>query len=107
MKNTKIQFVIVSALCVFFYNCNQEPQRDLYPNELLGGLDLLPSEKTGIDFSNTIKESTYFNHYYYSQMYVGSVSSKVAESFQVISVLSSASPSFTLLAWFSSRTTPI
>lgn len=72
MKNTKIQFVIVSALCVFFYNCNQEPQRDLYPNELLGGLDLLPSEKTGIDFSNTIKESTYFNHYYYSQMYVGS-----------------------------------
>ena len=26
----------------------------------------------GIDFSNTIQESTYFNHYYYSQMYVGS-----------------------------------
>jgi hypothetical protein len=72
MKNTKIQLVIVSALCVFFFNCNQGPQRDLYPNELLGGLDLLPSEKTGIDFSNTIKESTYFNHYYYSQMYVGS-----------------------------------
>jgi hypothetical protein len=55
MKNTKIQLVIVSALCVFFFNCNQGPQRDLYPNELLGGLDLLPSEKTGIDFSNTIK----------------------------------------------------
>jgi hypothetical protein len=72
MKNTKIQFVIVSAVCCFFFTCNQEPQRDLYPTELIGGLDLLPSEKTGIDFSNTINESTYFNHYYYSQMYVGS-----------------------------------
>ncbi len=72
MKNTKIQFVIVSALCCFFFNCNQEPQRDLYPKELIGGLDLLPSEKTGIDFSNTIKESTYFNHYYFGQIYIGS-----------------------------------
>jgi hypothetical protein len=72
MKNTKIQFVIASVLCCFFFNCNQEPQRDLYPTELIGGLDLLPSERTGIDFSNTINESTYFNHYYYSQMYVGS-----------------------------------
>ena len=72
MKNTKIQFVIASALCCFFFNCNQEPQRDLYPKELIGGLDLLPSEKTGIDFSNTIKESTYFNHYYFGQIYIGS-----------------------------------
>lgn len=72
MKNTKIQFAIATALCCFFFSCNQEPQRDLYPKELIGGLDLLPSEKTGIDFNNTINESTYFNHYYYSQMYVGS-----------------------------------
>ncbi len=54
------------------FGCDNGPKRDLYPTELLGGFELLPPETTGIDFQNTIKESTYFNHYYYSQMYVGS-----------------------------------
>ena len=72
MKSAKIQFIITSIICLFFLNCNQKPERNLYPETLVGGLELLPSEKTGIDFNNSIKESTYFNHYYYSQMYVGS-----------------------------------
>ena len=60
--------LLVSA----FFSCQDEPKRNLYPNELIGSLELLTPERTGIDFSNTIQESTYFNHYYYSQMYVGS-----------------------------------
>ncbi|WP_296317370.1 VCBS repeat-containing protein [Winogradskyella sp. UBA3174] len=72
MNETKIKFIIIAIVSSICFNCSEEPTRDLYPSELVGGLELLSSEKTGIDFSNTIKESTYFNHYYYSQMYVGS-----------------------------------
>ena len=74
MKNnkTRIQYLVVILATSAFFSCQDEPKRDLYPNELIGGLESLSSDKTGIDFSNTIQESTYFNHYYYSQMYVGS-----------------------------------
>ncbi len=72
MKKETMKTFSLIVICLFFHACQQGPQRDLYPEELIGGLELLPSEKTGIDFSNTIKESTYFNHYYYSQIYVGS-----------------------------------
>ena len=72
MKIAKIQYLLLFISCSVFYTCEQEPQRNLYPEELIGGFELLPQEKTGINFSNTIQESTYFNHYYYSQMYVGS-----------------------------------
>ena len=72
MNNTKIKFIIGIIACSFCFNCSQEPTRNLYPSELVGGFKRLPSEKTGIDFENTINESLYFNHYYYSQMYVGS-----------------------------------
>ncbi|WP_299227829.1 VCBS repeat-containing protein [uncultured Psychroserpens sp.] len=72
MKKIKIRYALLLLVLILFYNCEQEPQRNLYPEELVGGLTLLAPEKTGIDFSNTIKESTFFNHYYYSQMYVGS-----------------------------------
>lgn len=72
MKNIKIQFVITCALCCFFLNCKQEATRDLYPQELIGGLNLLSPERTGIDFENTINESTYFNHYYFGHIYIGS-----------------------------------
>lgn len=72
MNNSKIQFVIVTVVFSIFFSCNNGPKRDVYPQELIGGFNLLPSERTGIDFENTIRESTYFNHYYYSQMYVGS-----------------------------------
>lgn len=74
MKNytLNIQYLVVFLVIATMFSCQNEPQRDLYPEELIGSLELLPQEKTGIDFSNTITESTYFNHYYYSQMYVGS-----------------------------------
>jgi hypothetical protein len=70
MNYTKIQFALITFLLLF--SCNEGPSRDLNPKELIGGFNLLSAEKTGIDFQNTINESTYFNHYYYSQMYVGS-----------------------------------
>ena len=72
MKNIKIQFLITCALCCFFLNCKQEATRELYPQELIGGLKLLSPERTGIDFENTINESTYFNHYYFGHIYIGS-----------------------------------
>ncbi|MFT5846744.1 MAG: hypothetical protein ACI902_000791 [Psychroserpens sp.] len=67
-----IQYLVVSLLITLLFSCKDEPTRNLYPDELIGSLELLTPERTGIDFSNTIQESTYFNHYYYSQMYVGS-----------------------------------
>ena len=59
-------------MCFLVFGCSDQPTRDLYPEELVGGFELLPIERTGIDFSNTIKESTYFNHYLYGQIYIGS-----------------------------------
>lgn len=72
MKQIKILFSIPIIVFSILFGCNNEPKRDLYPKELVGGFNLLSAEKTGIDFQNTIKESTYFNHYYYSQIYIGS-----------------------------------
>jgi hypothetical protein len=72
MKIATFQYLLYFICFTILFNCETEPQRNLYPEELIGGLELLPKEKTGIDFSNTITESTYFNHYYYSQLYVGS-----------------------------------
>lgn len=63
--------VPIGAL-LFLFSCNNQPQRNLYPEELIGGFELLSEQKTGIDFNNSITESIYFNHYYYSQIYVGS-----------------------------------
>jgi hypothetical protein len=68
---TKIHFIITGLICLVFLNCNQNPKRDLYPEVLAGGFELLPVEKTGIDFNNTIKETETFNHFYYSQIYNG------------------------------------
>jgi len=72
MNKIKILHIAIVATILLLSSCEKEPDRNLYPEELVGSLELLPSEKTGIDFSNTITESTYFNHYYYSQIYVGS-----------------------------------
>jgi hypothetical protein len=55
MKNTKIQFLIMVTICLLLLNCNQEPKRDLYPEVLVSGFELLSAEKTGIDFNNAIK----------------------------------------------------
>ena len=72
-KNRKIiQYLVIVLVFNTFFSCQNEPQRDLYPDELVGSLELLAPETTGITFNNSINESTYFNHYYYSQMYVGS-----------------------------------
>jgi hypothetical protein len=72
MNTHKVQLFLIVAICITVFACNQGPKRDLYPQELVGGFNLLKPENTGIDFQNTINESTYFNHYYYSQIYVGS-----------------------------------
>ena len=44
-------------------------QRDSNPKELIGGLELLPSQQTGITFNNAITESETINHIYYNQIY--------------------------------------
>jgi len=67
----KIQILKFLFVAILFNSCN-ESQRDLYPDELISGLELLPPERTGIEFNNKIVESTFFNHYYFSQIYVGS-----------------------------------
>ena len=71
MKNTRILCVIIGTICLFFFNCNQEPKRDLHPETLTGGFELLSAEKTGIDFNNAIRESETVNHLYYNQLYSG------------------------------------
>lgn len=71
MKNIKIQFIVASTLCLFLLNCNQRPKRDLYPETLTGGFELLSAERTGIGFNNAITESEKVNHLYYNQLYSG------------------------------------
>ncbi len=65
-----IRYLVLVFVCILFVGC-QQPQRDLYPEELVGGFDLLPSEETGIDFKNSIRESEKVNHLYYNQIYSG------------------------------------
>jgi len=72
MKKSNSQFVVLLIITSFLMSCNNEPSRDLYPKELIGGFNLLPSEETGIDFNNSIEESKYFNHYFFGQIYLGS-----------------------------------
>ena len=69
MKTYKL--LILVFLNILFFSC-EKPSRDLNHKELIGGFDLLTPEQTGIDFNNAIKESNFFNHYFYSQIYVGS-----------------------------------
>ena len=63
-------FKIVLTVSVLLISC-QNSKRNLYPEKLVGGFELLPAEKTGIDFNNEIKESETVNHIYYSQIYNG------------------------------------
>ena len=71
MKNMKFQYLSFCITIITFLNCNNEIQRDLYPQELKAGFELLSSEQTGIDFNNTITESKNFHHYFFSQIYLG------------------------------------
>ncbi|MEM1003412.1 MAG: hypothetical protein AAGH46_12265, partial [Bacteroidota bacterium] len=72
MKKIAHFLLTLIILSIVTLSCINGTQRDLYPEELTSGFTLLSPDRTGINFENTIKESTYFNHYYYSQMYVGS-----------------------------------
>ena len=69
----KINFFILKALfavCLLMVSC-QNSKRDLYPENLIGGFELLSAEKTGIDFNNAITETETLNHIYYNQIYSG------------------------------------
>ncbi len=67
-----INMLILFLIVPLFYSCNDDgPIRDLYPKELISGFELLPSEETGIDFNNSIKEGKTFNQYFFSQIYNG------------------------------------
>ncbi len=70
MARITIPYGKIFLLAFVAMSC-QDQKRDLYPEELIGSFQLLSSERTGIDFSNTIQESTTVNHLYYSQIYNG------------------------------------
>ena len=70
MKTYKI-LLLIPVLSVLFSTCTNS-KRDINPKELIGGFELLSSEKTGIDFNNSITESKYFNHFFYGHIYNGS-----------------------------------
>jgi len=70
MKKHFLYFKISLLLGFLMIACN-EPQRDLYPETLVGGFQLLDAKTTGIDFNNAIKETESFNHFYYAQIYNG------------------------------------
>lgn len=73
MKKMKaLSIKLLALLFIVATSCGDKPIRDLNPKELVGGFELLSSEQTGIDFENTITETLNFNHYFYSQIYVGS-----------------------------------
>lgn len=71
MKYLKI-FIILNIIFILLYSCKTEPVRDLQSSKSMAGFELLSSERTGIEFNNTIVESKTFNHYYFSQIYLGS-----------------------------------
>ena len=69
----KINFFMLKSLfavCLLMVSC-QNSKRDLYPENLIGGFELLSAEKTGIDFNNAITETETLNHIYYNQIYSG------------------------------------
>lgn len=70
MIKTKPLYSVLLVIVFVVLLCNN-PKRNLYPETLIGGLELLSSERTGIDFNNAIKESKTVNHLYYNQLYSG------------------------------------
>ena len=71
MNIREIRFIVTILICNIVFTCAESPKRDLYPETLVGGFELLSAEKTGIDFNNAIKESKTVNHLYYNQLYCG------------------------------------
>ena len=64
--------VVPVLLLLVSFSCSDKPIRDLSPKELKAGFELLSSNQTGIDFNNKITESKTFNHFFFSQIYLGS-----------------------------------
>jgi hypothetical protein len=56
MKTNKLFLFIAVLSTILFPSCNTS-KRDSSPKELIGGLELLSSEQTGVDFNNSIIES--------------------------------------------------
>jgi hypothetical protein len=52
-------------LLVLLITSCEQPVRDLNHESLEGGFQLLDAKTTGIDFDNSIKESEFFNHFYF------------------------------------------
>ena len=65
----KILQAILLAMAFLIISCQK--QRNLNPEHLVGNLQLLSPQKTGINFNNAIRESEKVNHFYYSQIYNG------------------------------------
>ena len=72
MKHLKTFSFLSILFITIIYSCDTKPVRDLSSGELVAGFELLSSEETGIDFNNSIEEGKTFNHYYFSQIYLGS-----------------------------------
>jgi len=70
----KFNTLFISTLFLLFFilnSCdNSEAKSDSI--ELTGGLELMSSSHTGINFNNSITESETVNHIYYNQIYSGS-----------------------------------
>ncbi|WP_406684701.1 VCBS repeat-containing protein [Seonamhaeicola sp. MEBiC1930] len=63
--------IIYILIILVFLSCNSKLDRNIYPDTLNGGLELLSPEITGVNFNNSIKESTTLNMFFYSQIYNG------------------------------------
>lgn len=70
MNNLK-SYWVASFLMMIICITGCQKKRNLHPDKLIRGFELLLPENTGIDFNNTIQESATKNHLYYSQIYNG------------------------------------
>ena len=70
MKTYKLLILIVLVFTILFSSCNTS-KRDINPKELIGGLELISSEYSGVTFNNAISETETLNHIYYNQIYSG------------------------------------
>jgi len=70
MNIIKPSYKIIFGIILAVFACNQ-PKRSLNSEPLVEGLELLSSEKTGIDFNNRIIESKSENFLHNSQIYNG------------------------------------
>lgn len=70
MSVSKFYIIVLVFINIAFLSCIKN-QRDVNPKELLGGLELVSPELSGITFNNSIKETETFNHIYYNQIYSG------------------------------------